>query len=58
MLTIFVHYKKKISVDRTSQDKVASTNSLEENSNDINNDIPAHALKLAKKAKKKSNHSN
>ena len=58
ILTIFVHYKKKNSLDRISQEKVASTNSLGDSTNDKNNDIPAHALKLAKKAKKKSNHSN
>ena len=57
ILIIVVHCKKKIYVDRTAQDKVASSpNSLEENSNDsndLNNDIPTDALKVAKKARSK-----
>ena len=57
ILTIVVHFKKKIYVDRTAQDKVASSNSLEENSNDLNNDIPTEALKVAKKARKSKNNS-
>ena len=59
ILIIVVHCKKKIYVDRTAQDKVASSpNSLEENSNDskdLNNDIPTDALKVAKKARSKNN---
>ena len=58
ILTIFVHYKKKNSLDRMSQEKVASTDSIGDSTNDKNNDIPSHALKSAKKAKKKANHSN
>ena len=54
-LTIFVYFKKKTSLDSTEQEKVGSSNSLEANSSDINNDIPNDALKLAKKARKIKN---
>ena len=49
--------KIKIKIDRTAQDKVASsTNSLEENINNSNdNEIPKDALKEAKKVRNKNN---
>ena len=59
ILTIVVHCKKKIYVDRTAQDKVASIpNILEENSNegnDFNNDIPTEALRIANNKRNKNN---
>ena len=57
MLTIVVNCKNKNKIDRTAQDKVASsTNSLEENINNSNdNEIPKDALKQAKKVRNKTN---